>query len=192
MNTNSLRAGFSRVNVTPSIGTPIIGYYIERKVCGVLDELEINSVMLETKGGSALLMSIDNCGIGSARLTPLRKRISDTIGIPCDSIFIASTHTHNGPGASLTFGENDDMLKEYWKLLLQKCVDAAVLAKNDLRSARIGYGEGEAKNVAFIRRFRMKDGSIKTNPGVHNPDIVAPVGEVDERVKPPSYRGHPP
>ena len=28
----------------------------------------------------------------------------------------------------------------------------------------------------------MKDGSIQTNPGVGNPDIVAPIGEVDERV----------
>lgn len=46
----------------------------------------------------------------------------------------------------------------------------------------MGYGVGFAPNIAFIRRFRMKDGSVKTNPGVNNPDIVAPIGEVDERV----------
>ena len=28
----------------------------------------------------------------------------------------------------------------------------------------------------------MKDGSVRTNPGVNNPDIVAPIGDVDERV----------
>jgi hypothetical protein len=28
----------------------------------------------------------------------------------------------------------------------------------------------------------MKDGSVRTNPGVNNPDIVAPIGELDERV----------
>lgn len=28
----------------------------------------------------------------------------------------------------------------------------------------------------------MKDGSVRTNPGVDNPDIVAPIGDVDERV----------
>lgn len=46
----------------------------------------------------------------------------------------------------------------------------------------MGYGKGSAPNIAFVRRFRMKDGSIKTNPGVDNPDIVAPIGDVDESV----------
>jgi hypothetical protein len=51
-----------------------------------------------------------------------------------------------------------------------------------MKPAKMGKGTGEAKNVAFIRRYRMKDGSAKTNPGVNNPDIVAPIGETDERV----------
>jgi hypothetical protein len=46
----------------------------------------------------------------------------------------------------------------------------------------MGLGVGKAPNVAFIRRYRMEDGSVKTNPGVNNPDIVAPIGQVDERV----------
>ena len=33
-----------------------------------------------------------------------------------------------------------------------------------------------------FKRFRMKDGSVRTNPGVNNPDILEPIGEVDERV----------
>ena len=46
----------------------------------------------------------------------------------------------------------------------------------------MGFGVGQAPNIAFVRRFRMKDGSVKTNPGVDNPDILAPLGDVDERV----------
>ena len=46
----------------------------------------------------------------------------------------------------------------------------------------MGYGKGVAPNVAFIRRYVMKDGSIKTNPGVNNPDIVNPVGIIDDSV----------
>ena len=41
---------------------------------------------------------------------------------------------------------------------------------------------GQAPNIAFIRRFRMKNGKVRTNPGVGNPDILHPIGEVDERV----------
>ena len=182
MKKSSLKAGFSRVNITPSMDTPIIGYYIERRAEGVLDELEINAVMFSSDSGSALLMSVDNCAVGKAKLDPIRKKIADKLEIPPTSIFIAATHIHTGPGASLTFGENDDMLREYWKIFAQKCVDAAILAKRDLKPAKIGYGVGEAKNVAFIRRFRMKDGSIMTNPGVNNPDIAEPLENVDERV----------
>ena len=60
--------------------------------------------------------------------------------------------------------------------------DVAVMALADLKPARMGWGIGNAPNIAFVRRFRMKDGSVKTNPGVDNPDIVAPIGDVDERV----------
>jgi hypothetical protein len=61
-------------------------------------------------------------------------------------------------------------------------VELAKIALADLKPAKMGYGIGQAPNVAFIRRYRMKDGSIRTNPGVDNPEIVHPIGEVDERV----------
>ena len=45
----------------------------------------------------------------------------------------------------------------------------------------MGFGTGIAPNVAFIRHYVMKDGTVRTNPGVGNPDIVRPLGEPDER-----------
>ena len=60
--------------------------------------------------------------------------------------------------------------------------DTARAAITDMKPARMGFGVGQAPNVAFVRRFVMKDGSIRTNPGVDNPDIVRPLGDVDERV----------
>ncbi len=182
MTKSKLEVGFARVNVTPSIGAPIIGYYIERKTEGVLDELEVNAVAFKVGEQSAIVMSIDNCGLTRIKLDPIREKISLITGVAADAVFIHCTHTHTGPGASLTFGENDDLLKEYWAMLARKCVDAAYLAMSDLKSAKIGYAIGEAKKVAFIRRFRMKDGTIMTNPGVDNPAIKEPIGEVDERV----------
>ena len=182
MNNNTFKAGFSRVNVTPSVNTPIIGYYIERRVEGVLDELEVNAAAFEAGGKCAVIMSVDNCAIGKKRCDEIRERVAELCGVDADAVFVASTHTHTGPGASLTFGETEDILKEYWKRLIDKCVDAAFLAKADLSPAKLGFGVGEAKNVAFIRRFRMKDGSVMTNPGVNNSDILEPLETVDERV----------
>jgi hypothetical protein len=46
----------------------------------------------------------------------------------------------------------------------------------------MGIGVGQAPGISFVRRYRMKDGSVRTNPGVNNPDILHPIGDVDERV----------
>ena len=39
---NNLKAGFARVNITPSMGIPISGYFKERFAEGVLDDLEMH------------------------------------------------------------------------------------------------------------------------------------------------------
>ena len=36
--------------------------------------------------------------------------------------------------------------------------------------------------VVFNRRYRMRDGSVRTNPGVGNPDVVAPMGPIDPEI----------
>ena len=67
-------------------------------------------------------------------------------------------------------------------MVCRKMADVVRIALEDMKPARMGLGVGKAPDIAYIRRFRMKDGSIRTNPGVNNPDILAPIGEVDERV----------
>jgi hypothetical protein len=52
-----------------------------------------------------------------------------------------------------------------------------------MRESELSYAEGEVSGVAFVRRFRMKDGSVRTNPGVDNPDIDYPLGAPDEGLK---------
>lgn len=176
-----LFAGFSRVNITPPLGIPLAGYFINRNAEGVLDELELNAVALRCGEKTVLLLSVDHCGLMKELLDEYKKAIEDKTGVSADAIFIHSTHTHTGP--ILLPNSENELVKEYNVTLCHKCVDASVMALEDLKPAKMGYGVGKAPNIAFIRRYRMKDGTIKTNPGVNNPDIVAPIGEVDERVE---------
>ena len=180
---NTLKAGFGRVNVTPMMGIGVRGYFKPRYAEGVLDDLEINALALACGETKAVLMCIDNCGLTKNILDGYRKHVSERTGIPFDGIFISATHTHTGPGPSLEGVSAEGSLEwEYEQLLNHKFADAAQFALDDLKPAKMGYGVGQAPNIAFVRRFRMKDGSVKTNPGVDNPDIVAPIGDVDERV----------
>ena len=180
---NTLKAGFGRVNVTPMMGISVRGYFKPRFAEGVLDELEINALALACGEAKAVLMCIDNCGITRKVLDGYRKHVSEVTGVPMEGIFISATHTHTGPGPALEGPSAEGSLEaEYEHFLYHKFADAAQFALNDLKPAKMGYGVGQAPNIAFVRRFRMKDGSVKTNPGVDNPDIVAPIGDVDERV----------
>lgn len=177
---SSLYAGFARVNVTPMLGIGVDGYYKIRKAEGVLDELEINALAVQCNDDKVVLISMDHLGINRDVNAEHRKAISEATGLPMEAIYIHATHTHTGPYLKQDSG--DVLEQEYYQLVFRKMVDAAVLAMADLKPAKMGWGIGQAPDIAFIRRFRMKDGSIQTNPGVNNPNVVAPIGQVDESV----------
>lgn len=177
---NTLKAGFSRVNITPKMGIYVTGYFIDRYADGVLDELEINALALQCGESRAVLMSVDNEGVNAEYISNYRKAVAKATGLSEDAVYIGCTHTHTGPAVS--YCNDGELEKEYGVILGQKLCEAATLALEDLKDAKMGYGVGSAPNIAFVRRFRMKDGSVQTNPGVDNPDILEPIGDVDERV----------
>lgn len=177
---NTLKAGFARVDVTPGLGIGIYGYFIPRYAEGVLDTLNANCLVLEASGNKVALISVDAGGIEKEVLEPIRKKIAETTGIPYEGIFIHATHSHTTPYVEIN--SEDPLLQEYHTLYSRRLVDVVKMACDDLKPARMGFAVGQAPNIAFVRRFRMKDGSVQTNPGVDNPGIVAPIGDVDERV----------
>ena len=177
---HTLQAGFARVDVTPMLGIGMAGYFVNRNADGVLDPLQINALALSCGEDRILLMSIDHCGIVKEVLAPMIDHICRKTGLEREAVYIHSTHTHTGP--FLNFNPTDPLEIEYAQTVKRKFADAAALALADLQPACMGYGIGEAPNIAFVRRFRMKDGSVRTNPGVDNPEILHPIGDVDERV----------
>ena len=177
---NNLKIGYARVNITPPMGVNIAGYFVERIADGVLDELEACAVAASDGKNTVLIMTIDHCGVLKVYLDEWRARISEATGIPAEAVYIHSTHTHTGP--VLMKNCKNPLNQQYEIFLGTRVVDVARFAIEDMADAKMGIGVGEAKKVAFIRRYRMKDGTAKTNPGVNNPDIVAPIGITDESV----------
>lgn len=180
---SEFQAGFARVNVTPPMGVSINGYFIDRFVEGVLDELEANALALRCGSERAVIIALDNCEIDQGTMDKFRAQISRDCGLPTAAILIHTTHTHVAPfvGRDPVDG-NKHGEAEYEAYLTRQLSAAAQRAFADLKPAKVGWAVGQAPNISFLRRFRMKDGSIRTNPGVGNPDIVAPIGQVDERV----------
>lgn len=188
---NKLYAGFGRVNITPMMGIPISGYFIPRYADGVLDELEINALALACGDTKVVMLSADLIGIKQAISERFRRHIAEVCDIPFEAIYLHATHTHTGPatrkealrnGADEKAIAGDKLVDEYIEFLYHRFADAAKMAFDDLKPAKMGFAVGKAANIAFVRRYVMKDGSIATNPGVNNPNIVRPVGDIDDRV----------
>lgn len=177
---NNLQIGFYRADVTPPLEIDITGYYQERYAEGILDNLTLSVLAVTSGDNTALLISTDTLHLHGNDCNAFKKAISEKTGVSTDSVYIHSTHTHTGPDIDLA--SEKPVVVEYTKFFFNRLVDASVMALEDRKPAKMGWAVGNAPKVAFVRRFRMKDGKVRTNPGVGNPDIDHPIGDVDERV----------
>ncbi len=169
-----LRAGFARVDITPPLGTTLAGYPQTRHADGVLDPLTASAVVFDDGEKRIAILSVDHLGLNMARTDVMRPKIAEAIETETAAIHLCCTHTHLAP---VTYpGHNE----EYVLFLTQKLCDVAAMAVKDLAPAALSYTRARVEDVAFIRRFRMKDGSCRTNPGFQNPDIDHSLGLPDE------------
>ena len=177
---NTLKAGFARVNINPPLGTRIGGYFILRYAEHILDDIEVNAIALEAGGQQVLLMAMDQCGCETDIVTRYRAHVSQVTGVPMENIFISNTHSHTTPFLLET--DDEPLQKEYSQFLCRRMGDAAKFALADLKDARMGWATGKTMNITHVRRYRMRDGSVRTNPGFNNPDVLGPTSYADERV----------
>lgn len=177
---SNLKAGFGRADITPPNGLFIQGYYNERRGTGFRDHLTASCIAFSDGEKTALVISLDLIGINQDRGDAMRKVISERTGLPVEAVYYACTHTHTGPAIYDGLYPCDP---EYNSVMFRSVADAANEALADLAPASVFAARGEVKNIAFIRRFRMKDGSTRTNPGFNNPDIDSPISTPDEMLQ---------
>ncbi|MDD4538048.1 MAG: hypothetical protein PHT80_03450 [Lentisphaeria bacterium] len=175
-----LSAGFARLDITPPFGIFMQGYYSERHANGIRDPLYVNAVAYSDGEHTAVTLVLDIIGINQAECAICRDTVVKNTGLPPEAIFIACTHTHTGPVVYDSLYKKDPLYNE---MLFRRVADAATLAIADLKPATVGIARNTLKDIAFIRRFRMKDGTMRTNPGRRNPNIAAPIGMPDETVQ---------
>jgi len=177
-----MKVGFARVDITPMMGSAITGYYEPRYVEGILDPLLATAIVFDDGEHRAALLSLDLLGIYQDFMASLRSAVADAINIPVEAVFISCTHTHLGPYVGTEAKEiaNNEADPVYNAFLTNRLRDAVRLALLDAAPSRFFAVNSKCENVTFVRSFRMKDGSVCTNPGWQHPDIVEALREPDE------------
>ena len=171
-----MKAGFARLEITPPFGTNLVGYFHARPADGIITPLYVNAVVVDDGETKAALVTLDAEGATAECTRVIREYTSQMTGLDPDSIFISCIHTHQGIGLYSMNGFND--------IVKTRVADAVQLAVYDLKEAKAFVARSKAEGVAFIRLYRMKDGSTKTNPGMPSADkVLGPIGEPDENVQ---------
>jgi len=187
-----LSVGYSRMDITPGCGTEIPGYFVHRYVKGVRDPLSVVTLAFSDGVRTAVVQQVDTSTLTPAAAEILISRVAKTTGLPREAVFQHASHTHCGGWLELT--EDEARMDEtaadvtsklgYARFVAVRATDGAQAAMRDLRPARLSCGRSSAPRISFGRRYHMKDGSVRTNPGVGNPDIVKPAGNPpDEEVQ---------
>ena len=182
---SQLQTGYAQVNINPPLGSAIYGYYVPRFAKGFLDDLEIRAFALSLGETKILMFSMDVCGVATDLCNRYCEALEKATGVKRDRIFITATHTHTGAYLvpNRMFEAEEEPMHRYADFVQSRLIDAAALALADLKNTRMGFCVGYApERVAYIRRYKMKDGSTMTCPPIEDPNIDYPIGTLDQRV----------
>jgi hypothetical protein len=191
---DSLRAGAATSNITPPLGSMIIGGFVPFPSTGVHDELHARCLVLDDGKTKLALVVCDLLGAHRSLSLEARRLIEDATGIPPANVAISCTHTHSA--ASALGGEryaSDLPLDEYQQFVARRIADGVRRAVNALRPAQIAFGTAEAPEHVFNRRWFLREGTmppnpfgkidkVKMNPKQGSPDLLEPAGPTDPTI----------
>lgn len=191
----SLRAGAATSNITPPIGTDIIGGFVPAPSKHIHDELHARCLVLDDGTTKLAIVVCDLLGLHRSVSVEARKLIQQSTGIPPENVLISGTHTHSAASALGERGYNSDQeLNAYQVFVTQRIADGVQRAANLLQPAEIAFASVDVPEHLFNRRWYLKEGSqalkspfgkidkVKMNPPGGSPDLIEPAGPTDPGV----------
>ena len=172
-----LQAGAATSNITPWLGVTMPGSFHPRYGEDVHDELLAKALVIDNGDVRIAMVTCDLIAIPEAIANAVKARIEERCGVSPECVMVNATHTHSGAGVSNLLGMGED--EGYTTWLPLKVADAVELAIKRMQPARAGFASVMEDRISFYRRWLMKDGTVRMNPGLNNPDLVRPMGEID-------------
>lgn len=176
----TLKAGSASTNITPPLGTRIPGGFRPRYAENVDDELFAKAVVIDNGTTRIAIVTCDLIAIPEKVADAAKARIVDRCDIPPAHVMINATHTHTAVAIADLLGVDEDT--EYTEWVPLKIADAVELAVWRLKPARVGFASVDEERITFNRRWHMRDGTVRFNPGIEHPDLVKPTGTIDPEV----------
>jgi len=169
---NTIKAGFSKVDITPPVGTPIGGNFRKDYASkGIFHPLYAKATFIDDGNNSWVIAMTDLLAVTPEAVSEIRLAVSKRTGLTADRIMIAAIHTHSGPDM---FGliEDSKVKPEVIAEINRKIADGIVQAVESAAEVKVYYGRGENDRVGHNRRLRTKDGKTHMSWEFVDPDFI--------------------
>jgi len=182
--TGEFKLGAAKTGMTPPRGSIIGDSYGIRVSEGVHDELYIKTLVFEQAGQRVAFITLDVISLPHLLVMTSRALIHKQTGIAVNNIILNATHLHAGPQMNPLFwdvvgGSAKLKSQEFAHKLPELILESVKSAISKIQPVHVSIGNVQETSISFNRRFLMKDGTFKTNPGKLNPNIVRPAGPID-------------
>ncbi len=177
---STLKAASATANITPPLGTEIPGGFRPRYAENVDDELFAKALVIDNGETRIAIVTCDLIAIPEKIADVAKSRIAERCDISPAHVMVNATHTHTAVAVANLLGVGEDFDYTNWVPL--KIADAVELAVWRLQPARVGFASVDEERITFNRRWHMKDGTVRMNPGIEHPDLVEPTGTIDPEV----------
>ena len=159
-------AGFSKQNITPPLGTHMLGWWARDKERGceqILDPLFVRALYFRQDREEALLLTYDLCALTRIECDRFKGALGTVFDLRPRQILIATSHTHAGPASiSTPCDPIEHCNPQYVDVLLTATLHAAQAAKAAARPAKLLAGTGTT--TIPMNRRRIVDGVCHNSP----------------------------
>ena len=186
-----LLVGAAQVDITPPVGFRAGGGYGEVISTGITDPLFAKALVMRQGNTAAAIVISDLLSVPPDLSQLARQRVADELHLPGENIIVAATHNHGSPeywgslrdiahqAAIDRYGHDPHETIDYQAKLVDAWVESIRRAQKATKPATVAIAAATQTGLAFNRRFHMKDGTVRFNPGVGNPRILRAAGPVD-------------
>jgi hypothetical protein len=169
MTDQTLQAGTAKVDITPPLTIPYLGYEPRHALFqAVHDPLYGRAVALDDGATQVMVIAADAIGFSNAILGPgrsftaeVRQRVQQQTGVPAAHVLLASSHAHSTPETIDLRRLLDTPAAAAWlEVLIDQLASAAAMAFRQRRPCTLKAGKGQVQGLSHNRRILGPDGKV--------------------------------
>lgn len=161
-NTNALKVGYGKVDVSPEVSLPLEGYQgtsaaeFRWSTTVEMPFYAICVAFTDAQDNTVLLITVDM--LNAYMADGMRNGVSGRTGVPKENIMFHCTHNHSG----MSVRYDDPAVENYLTQLTVGVLDAADAAMKDRKPARMYSTFARPERVNSVRHYLLADGSYQS------------------------------